>query len=178
MKSDSTPLDPRVKRAYDVGYEYEKTYRGCGQCAFAALQDALDFRNAETDAIFKSATALAAGTGLEGDGQCGAYSGAALMIGYLVGRERDNFADPERTRHRAFALVQALHKEMVDLYGTVVCHQVHRKIMGRPFYIRDRHEYEAFEKAGAHDDKCTSVVGEIASRAAAILIEEGLIREA
>jgi C_GCAxxG_C_C family probable redox protein len=174
----STTEDPRIQKAYDLGYDYEQRFRGCGQCTFAALQDTFSLRSAETDAVFKSATALAAGTGLEGDGQCGAYSGAAMMISYLAGRERDNFADPEGARKVAFRLTQKLHKEMIDTYGTVICNQIHRRIMGRPFYIRDPQEYQAFEDAGAHDDKCTSVVGEVASRTARILIEEGLAPEA
>jgi C_GCAxxG_C_C family probable redox protein len=166
--------DPRVRKAFDAGFDYEKRFKGCAQCTFAALQDAFGLRSPETDAIFKSATSLAGGTALEGDGQCGAYSGAALMISYLVGRERSNFADPKGTRKQAFRLTQRLHQELIDLYGGVVCHQIHRKMMGRPFYIRDPRELDAFEEAGAHKDKCTSVVAEIASRAARILIEEGL----
>ena len=177
MKNSETTKseDPRVKKAYDLGYDYEGRFRGCGQCAFAALQDSLGLRNRETDAIFKAATSLAAGTGLEGDGQCGAYSGAALMVGYLAGRERDDFSDPEGRRKVAFRLTQQLHKEMIDLFGTVICHQIHRKIMGRPFYIPNPQEHEAFEEAGAHKDKCTSVVAELSSRAARILIDEGLV---
>jgi hypothetical protein len=48
-KSKAEMLD----KAYKLGKEYEKTYRGCGQCVIAALQDALEIRN---DDIFKSAT--------------------------------------------------------------------------------------------------------------------------
>ena len=29
-------------KAYTLGKEYEKTYRGCSQCVIAALQDALE----------------------------------------------------------------------------------------------------------------------------------------
>lgn len=164
--------DPRVQRARQLGFAYERDFKGCAQCAFAALQDALGVRDAATDAVFKAATGLAAGTALEGDGQCGAYSGAVMMISYLVGRERENFADPTGTRKEAFRLSQRLHQEMIEHYGTVICHQIHRKIMGRPFYIREPAEFEAFEAAGAHTDKCTSVVAEIAAHAARILIEE------
>jgi hypothetical protein len=49
-KANSAEL---AERAYKLGKEYEKTYRGCGQCVIAALQDTLDARN---DDIFKAAT--------------------------------------------------------------------------------------------------------------------------
>ena len=31
-----------MKKAYDLGFEYERTYRGCSNCAVAAIQDTLD----------------------------------------------------------------------------------------------------------------------------------------
>lgn len=46
------------------------------------------------------------------------------------------------------------------------------EVMGRPFYIRDPAECEALEAAGAHADKCTSVVAEVAACAARILVAE------
>jgi hypothetical protein len=66
-----------AEKAYTLGKQYEKTYRGCGQCVIAALQDTLGIRN---DDIFKSATGLAGGTGLVGDAGCGAYIGAILVL--------------------------------------------------------------------------------------------------
>ena len=162
-------------KAYELGFTYEKEYGGCAQCVFAALQDVLDLRNDVTDGIFKSATALAGGAGLEGDGHCGAYSGALLMMGHIIGRERDNFADPERIRAKTNVLARKLHEKFIENYGSVTCHLIHRKILGRPYYLPDRDEYRKFEEAGAHEDKCTGVVGETARWAARILAEEGYI---
>jgi len=28
-----------IKKAYDLGFKYEKNYRGCSQCAIAAIQE-------------------------------------------------------------------------------------------------------------------------------------------
>ena len=47
------PISELADKAYNLGKEYERTYRGCSQCVIAALQDALEIRN---DDIFKSAT--------------------------------------------------------------------------------------------------------------------------
>ena len=48
-------------KAYELGFAYEKEYRGCVQCTIAAVQDTLGVRN---DFIFKSASGLSAGGGL------------------------------------------------------------------------------------------------------------------
>ena len=163
------------QKAYELGFAYERDYGGCGQCVFAALQDVLDLRNDVTDGIFKSATALAGGVALEGDGHCGAYSGAVMMMGYIVGRERDKFDDPERIRRSTMTLARKLHDKFLEHYGAVVCHLIHRRIFGRPYYLLDPDSYKKFEEAGAHDDKCTSVVGEAARWTIDILQEEKYI---
>jgi len=42
-----------IEKAYELGKEYEKTYRGCSQCVVAALQDTFNIRK---DDIFKAPT--------------------------------------------------------------------------------------------------------------------------
>lgn len=163
------------KTIYDLGFAFERDYRGCAQCVIAALQDGLKVRNRDTDTIFKSATALAGGVAQETDGHCGAYSGGVMMISYFIGRERDNFADPEKIRAKTSALASRLHKRFIDAYGTVTCGHIHTKTMGRPFYIKDPEELAKFDAAGAHTDKCTSVVGMAARWTAEILDEAGLL---
>jgi len=167
--------EARFERIRELGFEYERDYRGCAQCVIAAMQDGLAVRNAATDAIFKSATGLAGGVAQETDGHCGAYSGGAMMIGYHIGRERDNFADPDKIRLRTSALVSRLHAKFIEHYGSVVCSHIHTKIMGRPFYLRDADESKKFDQAGAHTEKCTAVVGLAARWAAEILDEAGLL---
>jgi C_GCAxxG_C_C family probable redox protein len=162
------------QKAYDLGFAYERDYRGCAQCVIAALQDALEVRNPDTDAIFKSATGLAGGVAQETDGNCGAYAGGAMMIAYHVGRERDNFADPEKIRLITSALVSKLHKKFIEEYGTVTCGCIHTKIMGRPFYIKDPEELKKFDAAGAHTEKCTRVVA-LASRWTAEILDEAAL---
>ena len=173
---ETTKIESIAKKAHDLGFEFEKNYRGCAQCVFAALQDALDIRNKETDLLFKALTGFMGGMAQEIDGHCGAYSGGALMIGHFIGRERDNFADPDKIRLRTAAMVRKLHDKFIKEYGTITCHQIHRKIMGRPFYFRDPEEMVKFDGAGAHTDKCTEVVGTAARWTVEILAEEGLLK--
>ena len=181
LKTKEFTMNPTTSKelshkAYELGFSYEKELMGCAQCVIAALQDALKIRNTETDAIFKAATGLAGGVARQTDGNCGAYAGAAMIIGYHLGRERDNFADPEKIRMKNFDLVKKLHSRFIEEFGTVTCREIHTRIMGRPFFIEDPDEFAKFEAAGAHADKCTRVVALAAQWCTEILAEADLIQ--
>lgn len=165
--------DKLMEQAYRLGFEYEKTYRGCSQCTIAAIQDTLDIRE---DNVFKAATGLAAGGGLTGIGVCGGYAGAIMMISWLCGRERSNFADTEKKRNLAFALSRKFIQAYNQAFGSIICRDIQTQIFGRPYYIADPHEYDAFEEAGGHDDKCTNVVGEASRLAVGFILDEGLLK--
>jgi C_GCAxxG_C_C family probable redox protein len=163
-----------IEKAYKLGYEYEKTYRGCGQCTLAALQDTFDLRD---DATFKAMTGYAGGGGTAGDAGCGAYVAGILFLSMLKGRERDNFADPERIRFESFALARKLHDKLIAEYGTVICRDIHQKLFGRPYYMPDPDEFAKFDAAGAHTTVCTEVCGKVARWTAEIAIQENLLPE-
>ncbi len=161
-----------AKKAYQLGKQYEKTYRGCGQCVVAALQDALQIENQE---IFKAATALAGGTGLAADNGCGAYIGATLVLSSIIGRERDNFADPKGIRFKTHQLARQFREKFIQEYGSVICRDIQNKLLGRYYYLADPQEYEKFHNAGAHDVHCPEVVGKAAKWMVEILSEASLI---
>jgi C_GCAxxG_C_C family probable redox protein len=162
-------LDATLKEAYDLGFEYEKVYKGCSQCVLAAIQDLFEAKN---DDVFRAASGLAGGAGLCGDGCCGGYSGGIMALSQFYGRTREKFLDPDRTRKRSFDLAKKLHDKFIAEYGSVICRDIQQKIFGRPFYIRDADEFGKFEKAGAHDEKCPAVVGKATRWVAEILMEE------
>jgi C_GCAxxG_C_C family probable redox protein len=159
-----------MEKAFQLGFDYEKTYRGCAQCTIAAIQDTLDIRE---DNVFKAATGLAAGGGLTGIGVCGGYVGSMMMISWLCGRERSNFEDPEKKRHIAFALSRKFTQKYIQEFGSIICRDIQTQIFGRPYYIADPREYDAFEEAGGHDDKCTNVVGKASRLAVGFILDEG-----
>ncbi|MBU1227676.1 MAG: C-GCAxxG-C-C family protein [Actinobacteria bacterium] len=161
----------RAERAYQAGDHYERTYYGCGQCALAALQDVFDRRD---DAVFRAATGLAGGGGLACDGSCGAYNGAILFFGQLLGRDRDDFADPAGVRLQTAGMVRELRQRFIDAYGSVTCRNIQTKTMGRPYYIADPEDFRRFHDAGAHDVYCPEVVGRAARWAAEIVEAHGL----
>jgi C_GCAxxG_C_C family probable redox protein len=168
------PISELANKAYDLGKEYEKTYWGCSQCVIAGLQDALGIRN---DDVFKAATGLAGGTGLAGDSGCGAYTGAILVLSSFVGRERNNFSDPENIRYKTHQLVRKFREKFIHEYGSVNCRDIQNKIMGRYYYLPDPQEYEKAHNAGAHDIHCPEVVGKAAKWMTEILLEENLVPE-
>lgn len=145
----------RARRAYQLGFEYERKYHGCGQCALAAVLESLDLYN---ETVFEAATPLSGGLGLAGDASCAALTAAALAIGMIYPRTRAHFDADRENKYRAFSMVQQLREKYMQAYGSITCHDIHRHQMGRAFDLRSEAEREAFEAAGAHDDKCTSVV--------------------
>jgi C_GCAxxG_C_C family probable redox protein len=137
----------------------------------AALQDTFGIRN---DDVFQAATGLAAGGGACTDGNCGAYSGAIMMISSLRGRSRDKFADHANVGAN-FAIVRKLHDRFIGEYNSVVCRDIQTKVFGRPFYLADPDDFQKFEKAGAHDVHCPEVVGKAARWAAEVIIDAKLV---
>jgi len=52
--------DKLIKRAYELGFQYERDYRDCAQCAIAGMYDAMGIKN---DAVYKAGSGLAGGGG-------------------------------------------------------------------------------------------------------------------
>ena len=163
-----------LQQAYDLGYEYERTYRGCGQVVLGALQDAFDMRN---DDVFKALSGYAGGGATVGDAGCGAYVGGICFLSGLRGRERSNFADPEGLRFVSFAPARKLHRKFAEEYGSVICRELQTKLMERPYYLPDPDEMKKFDDAGGHSAVCPEVCGKAARWAAEIAFEEGLISD-
>lgn len=161
-----------AEKAYELGKQYERDFRGCGQCVIAALQDAMGIRN---DDIFKAATGLAGGGGSATDGSCGAYSGATLMLSWLWGRDREHFDDTQGVRVRTQELVRKFHDHFIQEYGSVVCRDIQTKLMGRFYYLADPAEAEKFHNAGAHTVHCPEVVGKAARWMAEMIQAEDLL---
>ena len=164
-----------AQRAYDLGFEYEKIYHGCGQCALAAVLEALDRFE---PSVFNAATPLSAGIGLCGENAtCSALIGGALAFGLAHPRRREHFDGDRESKYRAFEMAQRLRERYLQHYGTITCHQIHTKLMGRGYDLREAAEREAFEAAGAHTDKCTAVVANAAKWAVEIIGEMSMAED-
>jgi C_GCAxxG_C_C family probable redox protein len=74
-----------AKEAFERGFEFEKNYHGCAQCVIGALYEV--FPEMRNEDVFRAASGLAGGVGLSTQGQCGALSGAVMVLSQLYGRE-------------------------------------------------------------------------------------------
>jgi C_GCAxxG_C_C family probable redox protein len=121
-------------------------------------------------ATIQASDALAGGCALSTQGTCGALTGGLLAIGSVVGRTYEDFLIGE-TRRRVFQYAKKLFDKFIEEYGSPLCKDVQKKIMGRSFNLLDAKDYEEFEKAGAHVNKCTNVSGNTARWAAEIILK-------
>jgi mannitol-1-phosphate 5-dehydrogenase len=154
--SDKIEWIKKAQEAYRLGFEYEKKYHGCGQCAIAAASEVLGNFD---DEVFNSATGLCGGLGLVTENTCSALTGGAMVIGTVYPRRREHFDGDRDNKYLNFELVRNLRDKFIQEYGTTVCRTIHEKIYGRTYDMRLAEERQAFEEAGGHGDNgCTEVV--------------------
>lgn len=168
MHKELESKDKLAERAYRLAFKYEAERGSCPQCVLSAIMETLGIGD---EATIKSADALAGGAALSTQGTCGALVGGLLAIGHIVGRNYDDFKKGERKR-RVFIYAKKLYDRFVEEYGSPVCKGVQKKLFGRSFDLLDPAEYEEFEKAGAHVDKCPSVSGNVAKWATEIILTD------
>jgi hypothetical protein len=169
MKSMIAHKEEIIERALSLGFEYEKTVTGCCQCTIAAIQDALGIRD---DAVFKAGSGLTAGGGVSCEGSCGGFIGGVLVMSSVFGRRRERWHGDKEEKDCAHRMARALLDRFNREYGSNLCKAIHCRIFGREFDLRDSSDREAFERLGAHGDKCTSVVGKAAAWATELILEE------
>jgi mannitol-1-phosphate 5-dehydrogenase len=164
-----------IKRAYELGFKYEKTYRGCAQCVIAAL---MELTGRKDEIVFQCASGFSGGIAITGDGSCGGYTGGVIYMGSYVGRRWDKMVtDGDKVaQYKSYEMAQKLHDRYIEAYGSITCSDIQNKIFGKSFCLRTKEMREEFETAGAHRDKCTSVIAIASSWITEILIDEGYIK--
>jgi C_GCAxxG_C_C family probable redox protein len=163
---DPAKKQEMIDRAYALAYEYEQKYGSCPQCVLGAIQDVF---GTVDDAVFKASHALAGGVGLSTGGTCGALSGGVLSLGSTYGRSRQDFAKGRFLK--SYQLGKALLDRFVAEFGSPLCKDVQAKLFGRSYDMWDDADFQAFQDAGAHRDKCPAVAGQVAAWTAQMLIE-------
>lgn len=157
-----------LENIYQLAYQYEAKLGSCPQCVLAALKETLNIGN---DSIFQASQGLTGGTSLSSQGTCGALAGGMIAISSLIGRTYQDFKESQ-TKRLVFKYTKLLYNRFIEEYGSPLCCDVQKKLFGRAYLLLDKQEYEAFEKAGAHIDKCTSVTGNTAKWTAEIILNE------
>ncbi|MFX0202341.1 MAG: C-GCAxxG-C-C family protein [Candidatus Hodarchaeota archaeon] len=178
-KSESLP-----NKAYDLAFKYEKEHGGCGMAMVAAIQDVFGLSAGNA---FKGATGLSGGVGGSGF-MCGALTGGVIAIGLKYGMKRsawdkriiteeqwkskEHIYERMKVRNKAHEFAKRLSSKFIEKYGSVLCHDIQKKIFGRSFDLHDPKDVVEFNKAGAHVDKCPMVVGTAARWVAEMLLSE------
>ncbi len=128
--------DEIIQKANELAIEYEAKYKGCGQCTFLAIIDALRWGGLEIipkdieDRLFSGVCVLTGGVGLSGEGTCGAVASGTLTIGLALGLQRENIN--ETLFRKSCAIVRdALLNKYYQKYNSLLCKDIQRKFFGK-----------------------------------------------
>ena len=132
-----------IKNAYELGCKYEGKYKGCARCTVAALQDAIGFIP-DNRALFRSASCLDSGATPTKNANCGTFTAAGIVIGWICGN--DNFCNNELSHN----LIRKVYKYFEVEYRSVICKKIRLKV----------------------NKKCPEVVGKAAKWTAEVLLKQ------
>lgn len=163
-------MEKILSKAYQLGYDFERRHHGCGQCVIAAVYQI--FPEMICEDIFRSANAQAGGLGLTSKGQCGAVTGAAMILSQIYGRNLNAMDDPDGKRFKAYRLGAEVARRFETEVGFLICCEIQNALMGRSFNLFNPDDFRAFESAGGHDNHCPHVVGSAAKIAVQLLLEQ------
>jgi len=153
--------------AYDLAFDYDRKYGGCGQTPLAAVLDSLGLQN---DDIFKAGTSFSGGIANLGIGPCGAFSAGVLAISYEFGRERHSWYGYENLEF-ANLLVQKLYSKFMAEYGSICCRDIQKKVLGQSYDLLNPMERIKFSKASSEGLHCPKVVGKAAEWTVELILE-------
>jgi hypothetical protein len=125
-----------VQKAEELGREYEAKYKGCGQCTFLAIVDALRWGGLEivpedvVNRIYPGICFLTAGTNMTGEGTCGAVSSSVMAIGIAMGAPLGS-QEIKDERNTAAVITRDILDRYYQKYGSILCKDVQRKHFGK-----------------------------------------------
>jgi hypothetical protein len=125
-----------IKRSNELAIQYEAKYKGCGQCTFLAIIDALRWGGLEIiprdveDRLFSGICLLTGGVGLSGDGTCGAIASGVLAIGLALGLQRESM-DERLFRGSCATVRNAFLNKYYQKYNSLLCKDIQRKVFGK-----------------------------------------------
>jgi hypothetical protein len=128
--------DEIIKKSNELATEYEAKYKGCGQCTFLAIIDALRWGGLEIiprdmeDRFFSGLCLLTGGIGLSGEGTCGAVASGTLAIGLALGLRRESINE-SLFRGSCVIVRDALLDKYYRKYSSILCKDIQRKFYGK-----------------------------------------------
>lgn len=161
MSSKSSKEDILNQLEQKAG-DYEEMSGSCAQGTLLALQEQFQLGDAST---LKAATVMP-GIALRGE-TCGAVVAALMAIGLAFGRDK---LDDWDGYFRALRPARRFCRSFESEFGSLMCRDVHRPLLGRTFNLADPSEAEKFAKAGAAK-KCRVPAGKAARIAGELIME-------
>lgn len=161
-------VDEVVSRAELLGRELDLKFHGCSQMALRALQEALGLSDGN---VFKAASALAGGVARSGE-VCGALLGAIMAVSLVFGRDKLEPTDVSEGYKKAMEVAYRVFDEFKNEFGSVRCRDIHMRLFGRVYRLRDPEELREFIASGAIS-KCAEVVSKAAGIATKAILEAG-----
>jgi C_GCAxxG_C_C family probable redox protein len=167
-----------LEEGYWRAYEYEQNYRVCSQCTLLAVLEVLGL---ESDALIKGITGFAGGIGRTGE-TCGAYCAGVAVLGFLYGRDIQTMKHPSpdaepipghSIEKRLGTLIKRLRAKFFEAYGSVLCDDIEKKVIGRSFDKWDPKDRQEKDRLGGHTDKCPMVAGKAAQWILEIVLDDG-----
>lgn len=95
-----------------------------------------------------------------------------MIMSSCIGRTREGFDGDDDDKRCASRMAKDLYQKFVETYGSAICKDIHGEIFGRTFDFWDEDDKQAFEDAGAHVDKCPSVVANASKWTTELILEE------
>jgi hypothetical protein len=135
--------DEIIRKANQLAIEYEARHKGCAQCTFLAIIDALRWGGLEIipkdmeDRFFSGICVLTAGVGLTGEGTCGAVASSALAIGLALGIQREG-QDVEVLGAACATVRDTIVDKYYREYRSILCKDVQRKFFGKAWDLTNK----------------------------------------
>jgi hypothetical protein len=137
-----------INKAEELATEYEAIYKGCGQCTFLAIIDALRWGGLELisremeDRLFSGICVLTAGVSMTGDGTCGAVASSVIAIGMALGTPREG-QDVSALRNACATVRDTILDRYYHEYRSILCKDVQRRFFGKAWDLtRDDMSHE------------------------------------
>jgi hypothetical protein len=138
-----------IKKAWNLGVEYEAKYKGCCQSTFFAIVDALRWGGLELipvdmqERLYSGIFFLTAGVCFTGEGTCGAVTGSVMAIGLALGIPREG-ADHVAAHLAGENIRDTLLDKYYNTYRSILCKDVMRKYFGKAWNLTDNKMTQEF----------------------------------
>ncbi|RLB01279.1 MAG: hypothetical protein DRG37_00330 [Deltaproteobacteria bacterium] len=123
-----------IEDAYKRGYDYLEKWKACAPTVFAAVMDAIGYKDSRmAEEVWKATVGLTGGTGNMAIGTCGALAGAAAAIGLSFGFTKDDIEKDVVKMLKLNASVAEVGEMMMKKYGGIHCQDVQFHHWGKAY---------------------------------------------